>query len=216
MEVHQKNGFLHCPAQERASEVKIIAHRRNSRSDLDATREDLGVEVDLRSNSGRLITGHDPFSDGEDFEFWLEGFRHSTLIVNVKEEGIEEKIVAMLAERKIEDFFFLDLSFPRLVKLALAGEKRTAVRVSEFESIETGLALAGKVNWTWVDSFERFSLSEEEMKRLRDVGFKSCLVSPELQGRDPSFEVPELLEMFDQWKLEIDAVCTKRPVLWGG
>lgn len=194
--------------------MKIIAHRRNTRLDLDATPKEFGVEVDLRSSSGRLITAHDAFSPGEDFQFWLENFDHSTLIANVKEDGLEDLIMKSLAERDIEDFFFLDQSFPSIFRFALSGEPRSAVRISEFESLETALALAGRVRWVWIDSLERFPLSEKEMDRIASAGFMTCIVSPELQGRNPDNEVPELLEMFKGWQVEIDAVCTKRADLW--
>lgn len=194
--------------------MKIIVHRRNTRVELESTEKRFGVEVDLRSDSGHLVVSHDPFLPGEDFNLWLEGFAHSTLIVNVKEEGIEPRIISTLEDRGIEDFFFLDQSFPYLVRLAVAGERRSAVRVSEFESIETALALAGKIQWVWIDGFTEFPFSEEAMCRLITAGFKTCVVSPELQGRDPILEVPDIRGKLEDWKIEIDAVCTKRPDLW--
>lgn len=194
--------------------MKIVVHRRNKRSELDSTDRKFGVEVDLRSSSGRLITAHDPFSPGEDFESWLTGFCHSTLIINVKEDGLEDRIILTLEARGIRDFFLLDQSFPSIVRSAQSGETRSAVRVSEFESLETALALAGRVRWVWIDSFKRFPLSEEGTARIVDAGFMTCVVSPELQGRNPIHEVPQLLDMFDEWKVDIDAVCTKRPDLW--
>ena len=194
--------------------MKIIVHRRNLRAELDSTDTRFGVEVDLRSNGNQLVAAHDPFFEGEDFGFWIEGLNHSTLIVNVKEEGLENRVLSVLKDRGIEDFFLLDQSFPSLVKCALAGEGRTAVRVSEFESIETALLLSGKVRWVWLDSFGEFLFSETEVTRLVSAGFQICVVSPELQGRDADFEVPALLQQFGQWGIELDAVCTKRPDLW--
>ena len=44
------------------------------------------VQVDIRSKGSQLIIHHDPFSDGEDFEEWINHYKHDTLILNVKEE----------------------------------------------------------------------------------------------------------------------------------
>jgi len=194
--------------------LKIISHRRNTVAELIDTPTKYGIEVDIRSLGEQLIIHHDPFVTGENFEDWLEAFQHKTLILNVKEEGLEARLIALMKSKGIDDYFFLDQSFPFLVKWAAAGEHRCAVRVSEFESIETALTLAGKVDWVWVDCFTRFPLSQEGALRLKKAGFKLCLVSPELQGREAQTEIPLLINLLNDREILADAVCTKRPDLW--
>lgn len=194
--------------------MKLIAHRRNTLAELRATPIEYGVEVDIRSVGERLIIHHDPFVDGEDFIAWLAHYRHGTLILNVKEEGLERRLLNLMAERGIGDFFFLDQSFPFLIKTARQGERRCAVRVSEFESIETVLMLAGMVDWVWADCFSRFPLSGAEARKLKALGFRLCLVSPELQGRNGAQEIPEMRALLRQEEISPDAVCTKLPALW--
>ena len=121
---------------------------------------------------------------------------------------------SILRNFKITSYFFLDQSFPFLVKWSKAGENRCAVRVSEYESIDTALTLAGKVDWVWVDCFTHFPLSEQNARRLKDAGFKLCLVSPELQGRNAEIEIPQLVLLLKERNIAADAVCTKRPDLW--
>jgi hypothetical protein len=113
--------------------VQFIAHRRNSAAELAVTPREYGLEIDLRSIGSRLVLQHDPYVEGEDFEAWLGGFAHDTLILNVKEEGLEARLLALMAQHRIENFFFLDQSFPFLIKTARSGERRCAVRVSEYE-----------------------------------------------------------------------------------
>ena len=48
--------------------MKLIAHRRNTIAQLQATDPKYGVEVDIRSEGPRLIIHHDPFVAGESFE----------------------------------------------------------------------------------------------------------------------------------------------------
>jgi len=194
--------------------VKLIAHRRNTLNELLATPTKYGVEVDIRSYRDKLVIHHDPFIQGESFDSWITAYQHGTLILNVKEEGLEARLVEMMRSKGIEDYFFLDQSFPFLIKWSEAGEHRCAVRVSEFESIETAMTLAGKIDWAWVDCFSHFPLSREDARRLKDSGLRLCLVSPELQGRNAKSEIPALAALLKEHGIQADAVCTKRPDLW--
>jgi hypothetical protein len=170
-----------------------------------------GVELDLRDRGERLILVHDPFSDGEDFGPYLREYRHGTMILNVKSERIEHRVLDELAAAgTVDDYFFLDCSFPMIRQLVSQGEHRIAVRFSEFEPIEGPLSLAGDVDWVWVDCFSRMPLDDASYARL-SASFKICIVSPELQGHDLG-----RIDLFAR-QLEpyaIDAVCTKRPDLW--
>lgn len=198
----------------KAQAMHLISHRRNTRAELAATPTQYGVEVDIRSRGPELIIHHDACVDGESFDDWIAAYRHGTLILNVKEEGLESRLIELMRKHGIEDYFFLDQSFPFLVKWSKLGEHRCAVRVSEFESIDTALALAGKVDWVWVDCFTRFPLDAMDGRRLKDAGFKLCLVSPELQGRQAETEIPELIALLRERGIVADAVCTKRTDLW--
>jgi hypothetical protein len=194
--------------------MKLISHRRNTIKELLATDSKYGVEVDIRSYGKKLIMHHEPLVKGEDFNEWLTEYNHGTLILNVKEEGLESRLIKLMKEQGIDDYFFLDQSFPFLVKWSNLGEKRCAVRISEYESIETALTLARKVNWVWVDCFTQFSLAQQDAEALNEAGFKICLVSPELQGRDAKKEIPLLADELKKRNIFADAVCTKNPEIW--
>lgn len=192
----------------------FIAHRRNTLQELNETPAEYGVEVDIRSCGEQLIIHHDALVPGGDFLDWIAAYRHGTLILNVKEEGLEARLISVMQQHGIDDFFFLDQSFPFLVKWAKAGEHRCAVRVSEFESIDTALSLAGKVDWVWVDCFTEFPLSGEDARRLQNEGFRLCIVSPELQGRNAETDIPIYAALLAERGIAAQAVCTKRPDIW--
>ncbi len=194
--------------------MRLISHRRNTIEELKATPTEYGIEVDIRSNNGRLIIHHDPLKEGVDFEEWLKHYQHQTLILNVKEEGLEARLIELMQKYAITDYFFLDQSFPFLIKWSALGERNCAVRVSEFESIETALTLTGKINWVWIDCFSHFPLSGSDALRLQSAGFKICLVSPELQGRPFDTEIPLLANLLHERSIQADAICTKQPKLW--
>ena len=194
--------------------MRLVAHRVNTTSQLQSTDPRYGVEVDIRTYNGELIIHHDPFVRGELFDKWIEAYRHNLLILNVKEEGLEDRLISKLKVKGIVDYFFLDQSFPFLVKVSNRGEQRCSVRVSEFECIDTALALAGRVGWVWVDCFSYFPLYEQDASQLKQAGFQICIVSPELQGRDADSEIPLLASLLQERNIAADAVCTKRPDLW--
>ena len=195
--------------------MHTILHRINTIALLEKTPSNFGVEIDIRSNGKSLILHHDPFEQGELLEDWIRSYHHGTLILNVKEEGLESSVLKLMNQYKINDFFFLDQSFPFLRKTAVMGESRCAVRVSEYENIETVLSLSGMVDWVWVDCFTSFPLDKEEANQLKNSGFKLCLVSPELQGREKRSQVVEFRRQIEQLGIKGDAVCTKYSDLWG-
>jgi hypothetical protein len=194
--------------------MNIICHRRNTIQELIDTPKHYGVEIDIRSDGKKLILVHDPFVDGVELGQWLAHYKHRTLILNTKEEGLEQTILDEMYRHDINDFFFLDQSFPFLMKTALGGERRCAVRVSEYESIETALSLRGLIDWVWVDVFSKLSLNGSEARSLRNAGFKLCLVSPELQGRWDDEEIYKIKNHLNYNQYCFDAVCTKTPERW--
>ena len=192
-----------------------ILHRINTKDALLKIPKEFGVEVDIRTRGEKLIMHHDPFQDGENFEDWLKVYQHGVLILNVKEEGLEGRLIGLMDRYNINDYFFLDQSFPFLIKTSNINEKRCAVRVSEFESINTAIALANKVDWIWVDCFTHFPLTANQANKLQtELNFKLCFVSPELQGRVDTEHVKEFIQGIKSLGIKGDAVCTKYPELW--
>lgn len=193
--------------------MQIIKHRVNLLSDLHELPPFFGAEIDLRTHNGELILEHDPFKPGELFEEWLSSYNHGTLILNVKEEGLEGSIQKLLREFNIHDYFFLDQSIPFLIKTIHNGDHRCAVRFSEYESIETLLRFEGKAAWVWIDCFSEGWFDERALLTIKEK-FKMCFVSPELQGRFNPEEIHALRTRLVSIGISEQAVCTKLPKLW--
>jgi hypothetical protein len=190
--------------------MQIIQHRVNTIEQLKTIPKHYGVELDVRDKYDEIIIQHDAFSSGENWDSYLKEYVNGLMIVNVKTEGIEEKIIANLENNNIENYFLLDVSLPFLVKLSNKGIKKMAVRFSEYEPIELAKKFAGKVDWLWVDCFTQLPLNQDNYTFLKKH-FKICIVSPELQGHS--------IEMISSFKeqlinMPIDAVCTKHTDLW--
>jgi len=193
--------------------MEMISHRVNDLSTLQKLDPSYGAEIDIRSAGGQLILAHEPFAAGVSVDEFLQRYAktHSKalLILNPKEDGLEDLLLEKVRSHGIERFFFLDLTLPTLVRLAVRkNEKRAAVRVSEYEPEEATRRLAGIVEWVWLDCFTGEPPQTELIRRLRH-SFKVCLVSPELQGY-----ASERITAFRPLAPEIDAVCTKFPALW--
>ena len=193
--------------------MKIFHHRINTSSQLAEIPSVDGVEIDIRSSGQDIILEHDPFKEGQLFTEWLKHWQGQSLILNVKEEGIEERTLEMLSGYSNLEYFFLDQSFPFLARTSKSGNKNTAVRVSDLESVETALLM--NCNWVWIDCFlGDWNFLPDVIRRLQDDGKKICLVSPELV-RDNSLKELEVLQgILRENNLFVQGVCTKRKELW--
>jgi hypothetical protein len=190
-------------------------HRVNDPEALRALPKHLGVEIDLRSWGDSLHLEHDPYVKGPDFEEWLDAYDHAFIVVNIKEEGLEDRIAERLAAHGVTEWAFLDESFPFLVRTLRQGKTNTMVRISEFEKPETALALDPRPDWIWLDSFTGSYPDPSVVTRLAEHGYRFMIVSPELQKREPEPEIPVVKQLFEAAGVELHAVCTKRPDLWG-
>lgn len=188
--------------------MELIAHRINTVKDLNDLPHIYGVELDLRDDlNGRVYIQHNPFENGEDFEDYLKNYNHGTMILNIKSERIEYKILELIKKYNIQSYFFLDSSFPMIYLLSKFGEKNIALRISEFEGLDTARNMAGLVNWIWLDCFTKIPVSPADFIELKKLGYKICFVSPELEGEEEKIE--QYKRFFDENKLILDAVCTK-------
>ncbi|HAS73460.1 MAG TPA: hypothetical protein DCS67_04890 [Clostridiales bacterium UBA8960] len=187
--------------------MEFICHRVNTKDALENVDLSYGVEIDLRDENDQLILSHDPFSNGETFESYLERYKHGTLILNIKSERIEHRVLELIQKHKIGKYFFLDSSFPMIHLLSNQGERNIALRYSEFEGMDVIRNMAGRVDWIWIDCFTKFPLTKDTFSEMKALGYKLCLVSPELQGRDDEIELYKAL--ISERGIHFDAICTK-------
>jgi len=188
--------------------MEYIAHRINRISELLELSPDYGVEVDLRDGlNGRIYIQHNPFEPGEDFEEYLKQYHHGTMILNVKSERIEFAVLDLLQKYHVENYFFLDSSFPMIYLLSGQGESRMAIRISEYEGMDTARNMAGRVGWVWVDCFTKIPVGRKQVEELKELGYRTCFVSPELQGR--AEDIGSYKKYLNDNSIVFDAICTK-------
>ena len=185
----------------------LISHRINSTRELAATPSQYGIEVDLRDAGNEIVLSHDPFCVGESFADFLNGYHHRFIILNIKSERIEWRVLELLKKHGIGDFFFLDCSFPMIHLLSLKGETRVAMRYSEFEGLDSIRLARNKISWIWVDCFTHTPLTFATYAEIKAMNLKVCLVSPELQGQPE--KVAAHIAYFQSEQIRPDMVCSK-------
>jgi hypothetical protein len=197
--------------------LQIFKHRCNDISSLQQCKKHWGVEVDLRSNThdpSDLHLSHDPWRQGESFKKWVAEFAklgiEGPIILNTKEDDLETLTLALLNEAGVKSFLFLDTALPTFRKWTREKFLRHFfIRWSTIEPIELALANQDYCDWAWVDCFDRVPPDMAALQKLNEH-FKTCLVSPELQGGTES-ETRLFIQLYQD---KIKGVCTKFPDLW--
>lgn len=188
--------------------MEYIAHRINTSAELAKLPNHLGVELDLRDDyEGRIYISHNPYERGEFFEDYLKQYHHGTMILNIKSERIEFDIIKLLKKYSVKNYIFLDSTFPMIYLLSSGNEQNIALRVSEFEGIDTARNMAGRINWIWLDCFSKIPIGKKEYIELKSYGYRICFVSPELEGRNRDIET--YAQILKDQKMSMDAICTK-------
>ena len=202
----------------------IFEHRLNLQSQL--SQASYGLEVDIRSQHDTLIVAHDPFQHNQlNLIDVVHHLKNKPVILNVKEEGLVEKLKDYFSSFDEENSFILDESIPFIIKYAKEGFSNFALRVSEIETAESAIKVNNflvkynsKIKWIWLDCFTLQAPQKETLIKLKDSGFNICLVSPELHILDRPDEWGEVTKMFQKnikkSAFHIDAVCTKLPNIW--
>ena len=185
--------------------MELIIHRVNSINNLKKISNNFGVEIDIRTQSSNLILSHNPYKSGDKLVDFLDEYDNGTLILNIKETGIENEVLNLVKERSnIKNFFLLDVEFPYIQSAIKKGEKRIAVRFSETESIETVKKYQGSLDWVWIDTYSILPINAENSLVLNN--FKKCLVCPERWGRTEDIKFYK--EQMENLNFHIDAVMT--------
>jgi hypothetical protein len=186
--------------------MEIILHRVNTIKELRKTPKEYGTEIDIRAYGSNLILNHEAFQTGDRLEDYLDEFTHGTLILNIKEAGIEDEVLRQVRlHHQINSYFLLDVEFPYLYLASRNSERSIAVRFSEDESIETVKKYVDAVDWIWIDTNTKLPINEINLPIVNK--FKKCLVCPERWGRASDIENYKKI-MYD-FKFSIDAVMTQ-------
>ncbi|EAH9229316.1 hypothetical protein JJ980_001136 [Campylobacter coli] len=192
----------------------IFLHRQNN---LEFPIENYGIEIDLRYKE-RLVLNHDILEQDLLYPFFeekIQFMKNIPIICNIKESGLEERVIELLGDNF--EYYFLDSQIPDILRLSKNGyQGKFIIRISDVESYNERLMGVAKPKYVWVDysQFSNFDIQNYQefiydiKPKLEQV--ESILVSPELY--DLSYI--ELIEPIQNILPKGFSVCTKKPELW--
>jgi len=170
-----------------------------------------GVETDIRDHLGDIVISHDPPTGGElllhDFLVLHRKFNHvGTLALNVKADGLHERLRTELAAFPQVKAFVFDMSVPD-ARSYLTGSIPIFTRQSELEPI---CAFYEQAKGVWLDAFDGEWYDLTCIANHLRNGKQVCLVSPELHGRS-HHPLWNRLAASNLSKSDDLLICTDRP-----
>ena len=162
--------------------MEFIIHRVNTIEELKQIPKEYGCEIDIRTDGSRLILNHDPFTSGDLLSDYLDEYDNGTLVLNIKESGIEDVVLEEVKKRGVKSYFLLDVEFPYLFSATRKRERNIAVRFSEKEPIENVSIFKDKIDWVWIDTITQLPINKSNHNILKS--FKTCLVCPSRWNRE--------------------------------
>lgn len=177
----------------------ILAHRgywdeSHPKNSLEAFERALqlgfGIETDFRDLDGSLVVSHDPakasnFIDASMFFALVKDYKNEgRLALNIKADGLQD---LLQSEIKKDHYFELkSFAFDMSIPDAVIYAKKQIPFYGRISDIEPDLTLKKHIRGVWVDNFfgqyDQIGISHKLLKE----GYRVCLVSPELHGRDHS------------------------------
>ncbi|SFN20495.1 hypothetical protein SAMN05428971_0503 [Candidatus Pantoea varia] len=144
----------------------------------------LGTETDVRDFNGELVISHDIPTGNEmtveDF-FKLVDDKKFSLALNIKSDGLVDKLSQLIETYSIRNAFVFDMSVPDQISYAKNGKISFFSRASEYEPV---ISLYDTCHGVWLDAFKSVWYDEKYIQNILNDGKKVCIVSPELHKRD--------------------------------
>ena len=210
--------------------LKIIAHRgfwleKSKQNSLKAFKKafenGFGVETDVRDFNGELVISHDIATKNAlslrellklHTDFCTPNFT-PPLALNIKADGLQSPLKALLKEFKTQNYFAFDMSVPDM--LGFEREKIAFyTRQSEIEPKPQHYmkALYEKAEGVWMDEFYSHWISESAILGHLKRGKKLAIVSPELHKREYKAEWKHYKDILQDCHFQGEiALCTDFP-----
>ncbi|MFP5042377.1 hypothetical protein [Parasediminibacterium sp. JCM 36343] len=170
-----------------------------------------GTETDFRDYLGEVVIAHDiatplNITAQQCFGIYNQHICKRILALNIKADGLQQKLKSLLEEYSIENYFVFDMSIPDTIGYMKKGIKFFS-RQSEYEPIP---AFYKECDGIWLDAFidtwYDMGLIKEHIENCKKV----AIVSPDLHNRDV-FSLWEKLKEAEIDKLDGVILCTDIP-----
>lgn len=170
-----------------------------------------GTETDIRDYQGDLVISHDiacntSLSFTEFLKIHKSRNKNLPLALNIKADGLQNKLFSCLNEHSVKNYFVFDMSIPDTVKYKDLN-MNYFIRQSEYE---TDLPFYKNAAGIWLDSFKDVWYTKNIIKAHLENGKKVVIVSAELHGRCQLSQ----WAVIKSWSLgeeENVMICTDKP-----
>ena len=144
-----------------------------------------GTETDVRDYKGELVISHDIADENAmSLEKFLSLYNkyegNLPLALNIKADGLQDKLKQALEKYHINNYFVFDMSVPDGL-VYLDSKMLTFTRQSEYEKEPSFYEAALGV---WLDEFHTHWVSKEIIADHLTHHKQICIVSPDLHRRD--------------------------------
>jgi glycerophosphoryl diester phosphodiesterase len=204
--------------------MQIISHRGLWQNDTDkntlssfkkSIENGFGIETDIRDHNDELVISHDLPSLNSNLitlNQFLELYSNNkcdlTLALNIKADGLSDKLKISLQSFNIKNYFVFDMSIPDL----LSYKKKSITFYTRQSEYESEPSLYNESNGIWLDAFYSNWIDLKTLKLHHGNNKKICIVSPELHGRDYYLEWEKYKKISTEHP-DIDiTLCTDKPL----
>ena len=171
-----------------------------------------GTETDIRDYRGELVISHDiadensiPVTDF--FKIYNKYDNTLPLALNIKADGLHQKLKEVLQEYNINNYFVFDMSVPDSLGYLKANIK-SFTRESEYE---TQPSFYNEADGIWLDEFKNHWINKEIIKYHISNNKQVCIVSPDLHKRDYKKEWQDYKEIEKELGIDNLMICTDYP-----
>ena len=141
-----------------------------------------GCETDMRDCGGELVISHDMATGGEmTFEELLQLMdgRNLPLALNIKADGLAERMLELLNQYGHTNYFTFDMSIPEMVK-QVGMQLKVYAPLSDVNQTPV---LLEKSSGVWLDGFYSIWYDNLVIEELIGQNLEVCIVSNELHAR---------------------------------
>ena len=170
-----------------------------------------GLETDIRDYMGELVISHD-IADSNClkaktlFSLYADLNSKAPLALNIKSDGLQNKIKSLFSYYSIDNYFVFDMSIPD----AITYERNGIIFFTRESEYETDLPLYDSAAGIWLDCFENEWYNNKDICRHLSNNKRVCIVSPELHRRPKASLWQELTELSSTQKKDL-MLCTDFP-----
>jgi hypothetical protein len=171
-----------------------------------------GTETDIRDYKGELVISHDiadetGISVAHFFELYNRFDTSLPLALNIKADGLQEKLKALLVEYKIENYFVFDMSVPDGLGY-LKNDFNVFTRQSEYEKEPS---FYNESTGIWLDEFQGHWITKDVIENHQKNNKQICIVSPDLHKREYKVEWEHYKEIEKALGIKNLMLCTDYP-----